>query len=622
MNSEKITKRALLMLMTISLIASIFASSGAIGIVQTSGTTSGSTMTSSPVIHIDSNAQLASLISSKGWSGSGTSSNPYVIENLEINAIGSGNAIYIGNTTAYVNIRGCSLFNAELKSSPYQAGWALTLYNVSNALVENNYCNDSIYGIYLHSSISNTILNNTCNGNSQSGINLFYSNNNTISNNSCTDTVHGIYLANSNNNTLWNDRCKGILRCGIMLSASSNNMISNFTSSVTGNNGLHLDSSSNNNTVTNNTFNGNANSGLLISASSNHNTVTHNNCSANNNNGIFLSGSIGNIISDNICLANANYGINLFNSNGNLVSNNTCNNSVHQGIDLFSSNDNRLYGNRLTNNNGASSTYNSSHIQASDSGVNQWNTSSYGNYWSDWTTPDANNDGIVDSPYAITGGSNVDSYPLVVGTTAPTIIVRSPMGNGVSCSATINVTFDQVVNKSSVGVTVNGVAGVLSWSGNTTIFTPSSALAYNTTYSVLVTGRGITGSSVTTTWTFTTMKNEGNISGTIKDADGKAIANATITLSNGMTTLTDANGAFSFADVTAGTYNLTVSKGGYTTTTHGVSAVAGQTADLGSLSMQAAPGSNDALVIGIVVLAVVALLAIVFVVFRRRKRVD
>jgi prefoldin subunit 5 len=84
------------------------------------------------------------------------------------------------------------------------------------------------------------------------------------------------------------------------------------------------------------------------------------------------------------------------------------------GLNLSSSSSNTLYGNQLANNNGASSVYSASHIQAYDDGTNNWNSSSYGNYWSDWTSPDTNGDGIVDSPYAIVGGSNVDAYPLII----------------------------------------------------------------------------------------------------------------------------------------------------------------------------------------------------------------
>ena len=71
---------------------------------------------------------------------------------------------------------------------------------------------------------------------------------------------------------------------------------------------------------------------------------------------------------------------------------------------------NVIWNNTFFGNNGAG-------IQANDSGTNNsWNTSGfphgYGNYWSDWTTPDANFDGIVDWSYNLSGSAGaMDWYP-------------------------------------------------------------------------------------------------------------------------------------------------------------------------------------------------------------------
>jgi hypothetical protein len=48
-------------------------------------------------------------------------------------------------------------------------------------------------------------------------------------------------------------------------------------------------------------------------------------------------------------------------------------------------------------------------------GLNSWNLSGYGNYWSDWQIPDANGDGIVDVPRLITGQAGASDYfPLTI----------------------------------------------------------------------------------------------------------------------------------------------------------------------------------------------------------------
>ncbi len=46
--------------------------------------------------------------------------------------------------------------------------------------------------------------------------------------------------------------------------------------------------------------------------------------------------------------------------------------------------------------------------------LERWLNDIYYNYWSDWTTPDANSDKLVDIPYLIEGtANNQDQYPLV-----------------------------------------------------------------------------------------------------------------------------------------------------------------------------------------------------------------
>jgi hypothetical protein len=46
-----------------------------------------------------------------------------------------------------------------------------------------------------------------------------------------------------------------------------------------------------------------------------------------------------------------------------------------------------------------------------DTNYNLWNTSTEGNFWSDWSSPDNNSDGIVDSFYMLDGGG-IDFFPI------------------------------------------------------------------------------------------------------------------------------------------------------------------------------------------------------------------
>lgn len=76
---------------------------------------------------------------------------------------------------------------------------------------------------------------------------------------------------------------------------------------------------------------------------------------------------------------------------------------------------NRFWDNNFINNHGSGTSYSASARQAQDiGGKNFWNlTGGCGNYWEDWTAPDANSDGYVDQPYVLDGNLPRDMRPLV-----------------------------------------------------------------------------------------------------------------------------------------------------------------------------------------------------------------
>lgn len=201
---------------------------------------------------------------------------------------------------------------------------------------------------------------------------------------------HGIFLSNSDYNIISNCNFIDNNYDDINLSNSNYNIISN----------CHCYSN---------------NGGMRIS-NSNYNKIE--NCTTKNSNldGIFLCFSDLNIIKHNNCSSNYYAGISLRGSSDyNTILYNNFINNQYGVVTIEGSSYNSIYLNNFINNSGTA--------QARDTGNgNRWNNSLKGNYWSDWISPDSNNDGIVDFPYNISGNAGAKDYlPLtnIVGQIPP-----------------------------------------------------------------------------------------------------------------------------------------------------------------------------------------------------------
>lgn len=342
-------------------------------------------ITHDPIL-IDGNAGFTNA-SGVVW-GSGTESDPYIIEGWDINA-STANGIEIRNTDAHFIVRACHVCDGR-------GGFFIGIYldACANGTLDSNTCSNNWSGIFLSFSNDNTLSNNTCSSNNEHGISVWYSNNhNIISNNTCSNNGYGMWLYWSSGNTLSNNTCSNNWY-GIWLYSSSGSTLSNNTCSLNYAYGIALGSSSDS-------------------------TLSNNTCS-NNELGIELGSSSGNTLSNNTCSSNNEHGISVWSySNHNIISNTTCSGNLRYGIYIDSeSGFNTIWNNSFYNNNGATDTYDPAHIQAYDDGIgNIWNSSGsphgFGNHWSDWTSPDANMDGIVDFPYEIGGNAGAkDWYPL------------------------------------------------------------------------------------------------------------------------------------------------------------------------------------------------------------------
>ena len=107
--------------------------------------------------------------------GSGTWNDPYIIENVTIDAGFSSDCLRIVNSSVFFIIRNCTLINAgNLYTGIY-------LYNVNNGTIIDSIISFNYYiGIVLSQSNNNTIQDNTINSNGFYGLHLNGSNNNKI----------------------------------------------------------------------------------------------------------------------------------------------------------------------------------------------------------------------------------------------------------------------------------------------------------------------------------------------------------------------------------------------------------------------------------------------------------
>lgn len=362
----------ILVIMAITLLVIAMPTSKSSGHFSTDMARSGGYYIDHYPIRINNNTDFANLAANDPYiTGNGTESDPYIIDDLGIDATGNGSAIYIGNTTVYFIISNGTYQNAEALNA-YGIGAGIMLVNVQNG----------------------TIVNNDIEKNANIGIYIEHSTNIKIVGNTIKDNTWGVFLQ-STTATVENNKIYNNSYAGITISNSNNTYVNE--NSLYGNPSSIELRDSTLNTIYNNTLDGaNEGSNGLLIANSTHNNILNNTIQGNRF-GIYINASSYNNVLGNIIIWNSLYGI---------------------YVDAQSSN-NHLYENEFFYNHGSGSTFNSTHVQALDNGTNNvWYSSNHrGNYWLDWAennnTNDNNSDGIVDYPYPLDGSSGAkDLYPL------------------------------------------------------------------------------------------------------------------------------------------------------------------------------------------------------------------
>ncbi|MFW9938684.1 MAG: NosD domain-containing protein, partial [Candidatus Thorarchaeota archaeon] len=183
-------------------------------------------------IHINGNSGWLAFRAAGNCTGNGTISEPYIIEDLEINGEGSGYCIFIENSDVYFRIENCTLYNAGGTVEADSA--AIKLLNVDNSQIINNNCSSNVLGLNLVSCDKNNISKNIVNNNSWSGMRLIESDHNIISGNTVNNNSnYGILtccesdFTNISTNVLKNNNIVGIYSNGCKNNTISGNTVYN-----------------------------------------------------------------------------------------------------------------------------------------------------------------------------------------------------------------------------------------------------------------------------------------------------------------------------------------------------------------------------------------------------------
>ncbi len=186
-----------------------------------------------------------------GFTGSGTSEDPYILRDISLNASLELHGIRISNTTAHFRIEGCYVHDAYSPNHDpldlSESGSGILLVNVTNALIEDCLTEYNVRGVTVVGSSNVTINGSRFINNLRTGVHLLDCSDGTVK------VTHSTFLVGNMDTGILIDGCQGVKILGNTIDEGSNGIVLGDSRITTGDN------------VLNNTIRNTVGSGVMIS---------------------------------------------------------------------------------------------------------------------------------------------------------------------------------------------------------------------------------------------------------------------------------------------------------------------------------------------------------------------
>jgi parallel beta-helix repeat protein len=303
-----------------------------LGALPLFGTPTTATTTDDP-IHIIDDADLVTQAADKGWPGSGTQADPYIIEGLTISAA-STHGVIVHNTQSHLVLRNLSVTGNG-------AHFGVYLETVRNILVEDVHVSGVTIGFYVNLVATSTFRDNTAT-NTQYAFSIVTSNGNTFQGNQVTAQAFGFHMLFSRFNTIRENTISDSTTWGIFVNEGGTNLFRDNIINASAQDAIRIIGSKSN-IVTGNHISG-SNIGIRVLDANNeieHNEIIQTSI------GILIRQVNGVRLTENRIIGSP-IGIDLFEATNALLERNTIRDG-EIGINMFAAHQNRFDGDRLIN---------------------------------------------------------------------------------------------------------------------------------------------------------------------------------------------------------------------------------------------------------------------------------